>query len=193
MSDLDILRDLLKGEALATTENQYGKKVVILKEPRSQPEYFIEICNAPNDIIAIKVDEFPASNKIFKNSKGECKRADFVILAHTSAAKWIIYLEMKSGNNSSNPEIVQQLKGAECFVAYCRALGQIFWRQPKFLEEQNYLRRFISVKNISMNKQPTWLLLQSEPHDSPEKMLRISAPSRNRLDFNKMVGRPRRY
>ena len=189
MSDLDILRDLIKDNALATIENRHGKKVAILKETRAQPEYAIEVRNVPNDIIAIDINNFPRTDGIFQNSKGECKRADFIILAYTAEVKWIIYLEMKSGKGRSNVEIVQQLRGAECFVAYCRALGRLFWKQPNFLEEKGYQQRFISIKNISVNKKPT-RLSKSVTHDSPENMLKISSPGNNRVQFNHLVGRP---
>ena len=189
MADLDILRDLIKANALAMIENHYGKKVLILKEARAQPEYSIQVRNVPNDIIAIDMDKFPRTDGILRNSKGECKRADFIILAHTAKAKWLIYLEMKSGHGRSNTEIVQQLMGAKCFVAYCRAVGRLFWNQPKFLEANSYRQRFISIKNISVNKKPT-RLPKSVTHDSPDKMLKISAPGNNRVQFNLLVGRP---
>ncbi len=46
-------------------------------------------------------DVFSSPKKIFKNTKGECKRADFVIIAKGEKGSWIIYIEMKRSNYGS--------------------------------------------------------------------------------------------
>ena len=83
MSDFDILRDLIRDDALATVEYPYGKKIIVLKEPGDQqrPEYSLKLRNVPDDLIVFKADAFPPPKSIFKDSKNECKRADFVIIA----------------------------------------------------------------------------------------------------------------
>jgi len=191
MSDFEILQELVREEALATVEYEHGKRVIVLKEPGNpgQSVYSLKIRKVPEDIIAFKADDFPAPNSIFKNSKGECKRADYVVIASSDRAKWIVYIEMKKGNAGSGKEIKQQLRGAECLVAYCRAIGQEFWQEPKFLES-NYKHRFISIKQIGIQKRPTWTAPKSGLHDTPEDMLKISAPPKGRLWFDKLVGKP---
>lgn len=190
MSDFDILRDLIREEALASVEDEYGKKTIVLKESSNQSEYSLKIRNVPDDVIAFKADNFPPPSSIFKNSKGECKRADFVVIACNDKAKWIVHIEMKGGNTGSGKEIEQQLRGALCLVTYCRAIGQEFWQEPKFLEQKNYQQRFISVKNIGIQKKPTWISPKSGWHDTPENMLKINAPTRGVLQFNRLVGKP---
>ena len=154
MSDFEILRELIREEALASVKYQYGKKIIVLEEPGNQQQsaYSLKIYNVPDDVIAFKADDFPPPNSIFKNSKGECKRADFVVIASDDKAKWIVHIEMKSGNTGLGREIEQQLRGARCLVAYCRVIGQEFWQEPKFLEQKNYQQRFISVKEIGIKK-----------------------------------------
>ena len=190
MSDFDILRDLIQEEALASVEDEYGKKTIVLKESSNQSEYSLKIRNAPDDVIAFKADDFPPPNSIFKNSKGECKRADFVVIASDDKSKWIVHIEMKSGKTGLGREIEQQLRGARCLVAYCRVIGQEFWQESKFLEQKNYQQRFISVKEIGIQKKPTWTPPKSGRHDTPENMLRINAPARGVLQFNRLVGKP---
>ena len=192
MSDFDILRDLIHDEALASVESQYGKKIIILEEPGNQQQsaYSLKIRNVPDNFIAFKADAFPAPEKIFKNDRGECKRADFVIIASDDKVNWIVHIEMKGGNTSSRKKIEQQLRGARCLVAYCRAIGQEFWQEPKFLEQKNYQQRFVSVKNIRIPKRPTQQGSKSGQHDTPENMLTIKAPAKGRLQFNKLVGKP---
>ena len=192
MSDFDILRDLIRDEALASVEDEYGKEIIVLEEPGNQQQsaYSLKIRNVPDDFIAFKIDAFPAPKKIFKNDKGECKRADFVIIASDNKVNWIVHIEMKGGNTGSGKEIKQQLRGALCLVTYCRAIGQEFWQEPKFLEQKNYQQRFISVKNIGIQKKPTWIPPKSDWHDTPENMLKINAPTRGILQFNRLVGKP---
>ena len=84
MSDFDILRDLIRDEVLASVEeDEYGngKETIVLEEPgdHQQSAYSLKIRNVPDDFIAFKADAFPAPEEIFKNDKGECKRADFVV------------------------------------------------------------------------------------------------------------------
>ena len=157
MSDFDILRDLIHDAALAAVEYKYGKKIIVLEEPGNQQQsaYSLKLHNVPDDVIAFKVDAFPAPKKIFKNDKGECKRADFVVITNGDKANWIVHIEMKGGNTGSEKEIEQQLRGARCLVAYCRAIGREFWQEPNFLKEKNYQQRFVSVKNIWISKKPT--------------------------------------
>ena len=190
MSDFGILRDLICDDALASIQYQYGKKTIVLKEPGNQRQsaYSLKIRNVPNDIIAFKADAFPPPKSIFKNSKGECKRADFVVIANSHEANWIVYLEMKSGKAGSENEIRQQLLGAQCLIAYCRAIGQGFWQESKFLQEKNYQQRFISIRNIGIPKRQTRIVPESGQHDTPERMLKINAPTRNALEFRRLIG-----
>ena len=125
MSDLKILKELIIDEALVTIEDGlYGKPKVTLVEPKNQchPEYTVDINNIPKNSIVIKTDTFPAPKHIFNGSKGECKHADFVIIAETmiknKPKNLIIFIELKKGKGNSQASIIQQLKGAQCIIAY---------------------------------------------------------------------------
>lgn len=80
---------------------------------------------------------------------------------------------MKGGKGCTEKEIIQQLKGAQCFVVYCREIGRLFWNKKDFLEGYEY--RFVSIKNINVNKRPTRPSTKKEKHDRPEKMLKIDS------------------
>lgn len=195
MSDFEILRNLIREEAQALVEYEYNKKTIVLQEPGDgrQPAYSLKIRNSPDEIIAFKADAFPPPNRLFKNNKGECKRADFVLVANGDKANWIVYIEMKSGSaGSGRSEIEQQLRGAQCVVSYCRAIGREFWQEPRFLEKTNYQQRFISIKNIGINKKETRDPPISGSNDSPERMLKINAPAKGVLQFKSLVGSRRR-
>lgn len=183
---MDILRALIKKEALVEVEYNYSRPALVLEEADSEPPYNIKVIGIPNDTIAFKADIFPSPKAIFKGDKGECKRADFILITRTSKANWIVYIEMKRGGSRSAKEITQQLKGAKCLLDYCRAIGRTFWRKPIFLEEKDYQQRFVSIKNVSMNKRPTRMPPQSGLHDSPEKMLKIKSPG-EKMQFRELI------
>jgi hypothetical protein len=152
MSDIAILKEMIKDTATVSLEERKGKKQVILKEPDAN--YSVTIDGMPDDeqVIVIKADAFTSPKAVFIGSKGECKRADFVIIAD-GKKKVILCIEMKAGNGESDKHITAQLKGAKCFVAYCREIGQLFWNKPNFLKDYEY--RAVSIKNITLSKQKT--------------------------------------
>lgn len=192
--DLEILSKMIRYTALASVEEhpygKSGKKVVILEELNNeqQVDYSVKIQNAPDEILAIKADKFPAPKSIFRNDKHECKRADYILIAYTKGANWIIYIELKGGQYNSHEEIRQQLDGAKCLIAYCRAVGRTFWQQPKFLEEKNYKQRFVCVKNLKSKKTPT--RNRSKPgrlHNNSADMRKIDAPPGQQIQFNQLI------
>ncbi|ARI81536.1 hypothetical protein [Microcystis aeruginosa] len=142
--------------------------------------FSIRVPSLITPVYCIRQTEEP---KIFTGNKGECKRADFIIIANTPTEKVILCLEMKKSRDS-NSSIIKQLKGAECFVSYCREIGRLFWNQPDFLQDYQY--RFVSIKNISISKTTTSSRKpsqKSEIHDQPEKMLKISAEALSRINL----------
>ena len=140
----------------------------------------------PDDTVAIKADAFPPP--AFKGSRGERKRADFVVFSWTPGENWIIYVEMKGGKAGSEEDIVHQLMGAQCVVGYCRAVGRAFWeRGPDFLAEHDYQQRFVSVKEIGVDKRPTRGSTRGARHDTPRNMRKIVAPGRGKIRFRKLI------
>lgn len=185
MGDIAILKEMLQDTATVPLEERNHKKQVTLAEP-APANYSVTLYGMPNEdeVIIIKADAFTSPNTVFKGKYGECKRADFMIIADTEKIKVILYIEMKAGKGDTEANIIKQLKGAECFVAYCREIGRKFWNQPDFLS--NYEYRFVSIRDISISKKPTRTQSKQQAiHDSPEKMLKITSP--NYLRFNHLV------
>ncbi|WP_333254561.1 hypothetical protein [Microcoleus sp. S13_C5] len=191
LSDIDILKEMINKKATVQLKGQQdGKGIkysVTLTEP--QHSYSVTIDRMPKDdkVIVIDVDTyFPAPRKIFTGSKGECKRADFVIVTNTGTEKIILCLEIKK-TKGTNSTIIQQLTGAQCFVAYCKEIGKAFWHKHNFLDAYQY--RFVSIGHISISKKKT----QSESstnknpnskeiHDCPNRMRKISYSGSLRFD-----------
>lgn len=181
MPDFEILSQMIEDRAKVTPEELAGKYRVCLVEPINSSS--VTIAGLPEKTMILKTDEFRAPASLFKGSKGECKRADFVIIADTGRKKVILCIEMKSGNDPEK-EIIQQLKGARCLIAYCREIGRTFWDQQNFLN--GYSERFVCLKRIGLKKRPTRIDHPSARHDKPERMLKISSPSR--LEFKQLAG-----
>ncbi|MEA5576267.1 Coq4 family protein [Anabaena sp. UHCC 0451] len=114
------------------------------------------------------------SATIFNGSKGECKRADFIIVADTDRKKVILCIEMKAKVDTAKEwTIIQQFKGAKCFVEYFKKIGKEFWGQTKFID--SYVYRFVTIRDINIDKKTTREKM-IDNHDIPERMLKISSP-----------------
>jgi len=183
MTDMEILRQMIKDSAQVALVDSYDKKMAELTEPQ-RPNSSVKVFGIPEAAIVIKADEFAPPLSVFRDVKGECKRADFIIVAEADNIKVIICIELKSGRHTVEQEIIQQLKGALCFVGYCKEVGREFWNTPKFLDGYSY--RFICIKNISIPKRRTRFDKRIDVHDRPDKMLKISG--QRSLQFNHLAG-----
>ncbi len=180
MADMDILFQMIQKSALVQSQEKYGKLCVTLSEPQA-PDSSTIIRNLPDDAMVIKIDVFPSPDRIFKGKKGECKRADYVIISEEK--KCIVYIEMKRTKDGWR-QIVQQLLGAQCFIRYCQAIGNGFWNEKHFL--YGYKSRFISIGHTSIPKRKTRITRNIKPHDTPGKAMKIDWP--HHLQFNQLAG-----
>lgn len=184
-SDLVILQQMIQDAAQVTLQDNYGKNIVTLVEPQC-PDSSVTIYGMPHDAIVINVDDYWSLDKMFTHAQGQCKRADFIIVADNGVKKVILYIEMKR-TKAPEREIIQQLTGAQCFVACCREIGKAraFWNQRTFLDE--YEERFVTIGGTSIAKTTTrWTTSTDGIHSRPDKMLKISSP--HHLNFNRLAG-----
>ena len=183
MTDFAILDEMIQECArVSVGENEYGKRELVLIEPQDRRSS-VTLAGIPDRVMIIKADTFASPDTIFKGRRGECKRADYVIIAEKPNGKFIVCIEVKAGNAPEN-EIIRQLAGAECFIRYCQSIGKAFWNERAFLDGYSY--RFVSIRHTSMHKGKTRIEQKAASHDRPEHMLKISAP--NRLEFNRLIG-----
>jgi hypothetical protein len=182
MSDIDILSQMLKATVTIPLIEHNGRKQVYLEEPQCCNSSFT-IYDLPENTIVIKADSFKCLENFFDGSKGECKRADFIIMADSPRKKIILCIEMKK-TKGTNKEIIQQLNGAQCLVLYCKHIGIKFWGLRDFLDGYKY--RFISIGHTSIAKRRTRVIRQEGIHDKPDKMMKIYSP--NHLQFNQLAG-----
>lgn len=184
ISDSEILAEMLKPDPLIHWKNEYGKEVLCLSEPNA-PASRAEIHGIPHDAVVLKPDRFPAPQVIFQGKKGECDRADFIIISELRRV--VLYIEMKQ-SESKAWKVIRQLKGAFCCLKYCQTIGREFWGKSDFLE--GYRDRFVAITNTGPQKQKSVEYKNAPVHDCPEKFMKI--PSPHHLQYNKLVGREKK-
>ena len=177
------------GSILESKQNQNGQNVLILQEAITSNGgcYSFKLLNVPADCIAIKSDNFHAPVEFFETRppKGQTRRADYIVLASFKSKNWIIFIEMKKGRGNRR-KIAEQLKGSQCLLDYCRSLGRNFWEQNNFLDSSNYQKRFVSLKQINLNKSPSLpRTRRRSAHDTPENMITIAGG--DQLVFKKLI------
>ncbi len=185
MTELDVLSSMIKNSAKVNIESKSGsnKASVTLKESQS-PTSEVTIYGLPLDAIVIKMDEFKSPDTILTETRGQRKRADYIIVANRNGKKNILHIEIKTtiGNEK---DIVKQLKGSVCFVGYCKEIAKEFWYENDFLSEFN--PRFVSITRTgSIDKKGTRINKKNVPNDTPERMMKLSYP--HKPQFNRLVG-----
>lgn len=178
LTDSEILNELVHSGARCKLIASGAKRSLDLEEPGVCK---CAVTNVPIDAIVIKVDKFAAPTSVFCGNKGECRRADFAIISESH--KCIILVEIKNGRDS-NPNIVQQLTGAMCFIDYLRAVGINFWEEKEFLKSYNL--RFVCISQVGMiRKRKTKIEYSTVKHDKPYRFLKISCP--HHLQFGQLA------
>jgi hypothetical protein len=150
MSTITILRELISDEATVELKAQNGKFSCELGETSS--DYEVKINNIPEDSIVIKSDKFPAPKEIFKGTRSERKRSDYVIVTESKKRMYIIELK-RSSDTSTQKDVIAQLKGSDCLMEYCRKIGREFWGDTDFLDD--YEKRYIRFVGRSLDKRST--------------------------------------
>ena len=179
MTDTAIFAELFNSRAVLTplATNKRGK-TFLLEEVSGN--YETKIRDVPDDSVVIKLDDSFTNTDIFKGSKGECKRADFILLSERK--KCIICIELKKDVDDKK-EVIRQLKGASCFIDYCRSVGQTFWYQKTFLE--NYHLRFVAFFRLGLRKRPTVHRRSPQKHNTPEDFLCVNSAAQ--ISFNEIA------
>lgn len=168
--DMQILKELIQEEALVAIN---GGQAVLKEEG-----YSVTLRAVPEDTVIIKTDRFPETKRFFRNNKSECKVADFVVITQTEKkGNRIIHIELKGGKGPSAKHVVSQLRGGACLLVYFRELGRRFWGQDYFLKQEHYEQRFVLIYHANIPKRATRIPPDKGAHDSPDKMLKLSAPN----------------
>ena len=180
MNDIEILQEMLICDAQVPLQQEQGRPSVELTERENNTT--VKIKGLLHDSIVIRAEDFKDPLTVFKGLKGECKRADFMIVSNEGTKKWIICIETQTGKHKARKEVVEQLKGALCFVSYCKCIGIEFWLEKEFLDSYEY--RFVSIAYTDMHKRSTHPNKPRPLHNRPEHFLKLSGQSHH---FSKLI------
>lgn len=185
VNDIQILREMLSPDVQVALQSGQGRSSVQLTDLQSHTT--VEIKGLPHNSIVIRAEDFKNPLTIFNGSKGECKRADFVIVSNDERErKWVVCIETQEMDSKKAWHVIQQLKGAYCFVSYCKCIGKSFWELDGFLDDYQY--RFVSIVELNFNRskrrtQP--FHSRGQLHNRPEIFLKISrSPT---VHFHKLI------
>lgn len=181
MPHLELLKELIHPNAVVNLKhNENGKSSVDLEEPR---EYKIRINNLPSNSMVFKTDRFPSPDTIFNCSKGECKRADFVIVTDEGNQKYIFFIELKSkSKTSTTKEVTQQFLGSQSVLKYTKEIGKLFWKETAFLE--GFECRFIVLVDLKIDKKRTRNKKENSRHNNANNFLQLSG--KHSIQFNEL-------
>lgn len=145
MNDIEVLKKMLIPSVLVPLQHEQDNRSSV-KLTDLQAQTAVTIKGLPQNTVVLRAEVFipyadaedsnadvedRKNSCFFNGSKGECKRADFVIVS-SGTKKWIIFIETQRGNYKSCKEVVQQLKGALCLINYCRSIGKEFWLEGNY-------------------------------------------------------------
>lgn len=193
VNDIEILQEMLILAAQVPLQHGQGS-LPSAKLTDKQSKATVTVKGIPRDSVVIRAEVFVAradingsnGKSILEGTKGERKRADFVIVSNGDKSKWIVCIEMQAGDSKTAAHVEQQLKGAQCFVSYCKCIGRSFWGEENFLEGYEY--RFISMTKINIRKKktsanpkrtsrrsrPTYIQAKGRLHDIPHAFLKVA-------------------
>ena len=180
MNDIEILREMLVSDAQVPLQQEEGRPPSV-QLTDTQSGTTVKIKGLPHDSIVIRAEDFEDPLTVFKGSKGERRRADFMIVSNDTK-KWIICIETHDSDHKGRAEVIDQLKGALCFVNYCKCIGQEFWLEKEFLD--GYEHRFIYMAYASIDKRSTHPNTPRSLGNRPENYLKISGKSHH---FSKLI------
>lgn len=174
VNDIEILQEMFHPDALVALRPGQGKPAVELTDAKA--ETTVQIKGLPHESVVIRAEDFKVPRTVFNRSKGQRKRADFVIVSNDDAKRWIIYIETQAGNYKTATHIIEQLKGAQCFISYCKCIGKSFWKSEEFLD--GYEPRFVNIAGLNLEKQGSrsyspYIQAKGKLHDTPEAFLKI--------------------
>jgi len=179
MSDIDILHRMISEKS----KIQPSKRNTVTLTEANEKDSIVEISGIPSNSIIIKIDQFPPPEHFFSCIKGECKRADYAIIAESGKRKRILFIELKKTNDLEK-EIILQFKGAECVMAYCKGIAEFFYDAKDLLKD--FKPRFVAFYHTSIRKRKTRIHRKASKHNTPEKLLKIQWPKR--MQYNQLVG-----
>jgi hypothetical protein len=176
---------MIKDSSKIQLEAKTPTRASVTLEETQVSDSKIVIYGLPHNAIAAKIDTFTSPDTILAGTRGECKRADYVILSDDNDKKLILYIEIKL-KRKEEKHLIEQLKGAVCFIGFCKEVAKQFWYNPTFLSDFD-CRFVVFTHTGSIRKRSTRIDKDHQKNDTPEKALKISYTQK--YEFSQLVGR----
>ena len=188
MPDIQKMQELIHPQAIVTmTPDRYGKYEVELIEPK-EPDSKIIIAGIPDNTLVYNLDDFfPAPDQIFARNKSECCRADYILISAVGSDRKMVFIELKS-ENDDNAHIKNQLRGAECFSAYCAKILKIFWNYTMAWKQYN--KHYVCFKYTNSVARSTRNDSKAPANTTIDKMLTLEGS--HTFQYNQLIGRKAR-
>lgn len=140
--DLQILREMLVPDMILEPETGVdGKPRLRLTDP-DNPNACVTITGLLPHTLAVKSDRAACISRCFQSSRGEARRADYILICAGEKERWVVFVELKgSMKYTSFHGLASQLLGSRCFFEYVRCTGRMFWACPGFLSA--YAERYV--------------------------------------------------
>jgi hypothetical protein len=75
----------------------------------------IVIRDVPEGSLLLKMQRYAEPHDVFKSTKGEWKRCDYIVLTLSGNDLYVLFIEMKSLRPDKR-DAIPQFKGADCFI-----------------------------------------------------------------------------
>ncbi len=103
MNAIQILREMLKPNIQVVLQSGQGRPSVQLTD--AQFGTTVQIKGLPDNSIVIRAEDFENPLTVFNGSRGERKRADFVIVSNDeNNKKWVICIETQEMDSKADGE-----------------------------------------------------------------------------------------
>ena len=123
MNDTEILKEMIISDAQVPLQ-QEGLRRPSVQLTDVQSGTTVNIKGLPHDSIVIRAEDFEDPLTVFAGSKGERKRADFVIICNDTK-KWIICIEIQGSNYIKRG---RGYRATQRGVMFCGLL-QMYWKR----------------------------------------------------------------
>jgi hypothetical protein len=167
---LEIFRALFADSFIGVPEFIRGHWCFVMEEnaPEAKLRKMV-IRDVPEGSLLLKMQQYPELRNIFKSTRGECKRCDYILLTPSGNDLYAIFIEMKS-HRPDNRDPIPQFRGADCFMTYCRAVAEQFYDTA--FSSCSAKKRFVLFYVNNANKKSFSPRPVRAVHSSPENMMK---------------------
>jgi len=176
-----LLNDILKDNILRKINNNIAH---LSEKVRNAGLKSIKIANIPNNAVLLYMDDTD-TQKIFKSTKGENKRCDYLLIMDDT----VLFLEMKTDSKAPEhyqDECIMKFNAVDCLMAYIDIVINRIYGKERIYEHRK--KRFVlfykapSIAKTTTSLKPARRII----NDTPENMLTLPVDNDSTIDISKL-------